>query len=212
MKMSSKEALVGATLRTSSPAFCRRAFETLSGGEQLSKDPYVDVICAQLEKVCDGKVTRLILNLPPRHGKTFLASICLAAWELAHHPSHHVMIVCYGEDLAEMIAYAVREILRTTWFQATFSCRIAKDRSRATDFQTKDGGGLFATSIGGSITGRGADLIIVDDPSKIQDAGSREQLERVNQSFDSTIVSRLNNQKQGRIVVVAHRIHALAGC
>ncbi len=207
MQKMDKKALVASALRTSFPSFCRRAFVTLHCGHQLSRDLYVEVICASLEKVVSGEVRRLILNLPPRHGKTFLASVCLAAWELAHYPGRAVMIVCYGEELAKDIAYKVREILRSDWFKKTFRCRIAEDRSGVADFRTKDGGGLLATSFGGGTTGRGADLIIVDDPNKIEDASSPELLKRARVLFDTAVASRLNNPKRGRIVVVAHRIH-----
>jgi hypothetical protein len=70
-------------VRTSFFSFCRRAFETLRRGSQLSDDPYVRVITTWLERVARGEEKRLILNMSPRHAKTFLCSICLAAWELA---------------------------------------------------------------------------------------------------------------------------------
>src|SRR5215204_4865252 len=157
-------------VRTSFFSFCRRAFETLRRGGQLSDDLYVRVITTWLEKVVREEVKRLILTVPPRDGKTLLASICLAAWELAHNPGHEVLVVSYGEDLARDIAQSVRKILRSDWFVEAFGSLIAKDEDRAGDFRTTKGGRLLATSFGGGSTGRGADLIIVDDPNKIEDA------------------------------------------
>src|SRR5215204_4192228 len=114
-------------VRTSFLSFCRRSFETLRRGSQLSDDPYVRVITTCLEEVGRGQVKRLILNMSPRHGKTFLGSICLAAWELAHNPGHEVLVVSYGEDLARDIAQSVRKILRSDWFVEAFGSLIAKD-------------------------------------------------------------------------------------
>jgi predicted phage terminase large subunit-like protein len=199
--------LRNAILRTEFPSFCRRAFETLNDGAQLSDDPYIEVVIAWLERVFGGEVKRLIVNLPPRHGKTFLATVCLAAWEPAHQPAHKVLIVSYSEDLAREIAQAVRNLLRAEWFTEVFGSLIARDDDRAGDFGTTKGGRLFATSFGGGIIGHGADLIIVDDPSKPEDAGSPEQLNRVSRLFETAVLTRLNNPRLGRVVVVAHRIH-----
>ena len=75
------------------------------------------------------------------------------------------------------------------------------------DFATTAGGALYAVSFGGSITGRGADVIIVDDPHDIKDAGSPQQLERSIELFETVLLSRLNNRKTGKVVVIAHRVH-----
>ena len=75
------------------------------------------------------------------------------------------------------------------------------------DFATDQGGGVYAASAGGSLTGRGGDIIIFDDPLNIDDANNLDQIERVNRRFDSLIMSRLNNPKSGRVVIIAHRLN-----
>ena len=82
------------------------------------------------------------------------------------------MVVTYAEQLAESIARWIRGILQSEWFKEAFSTRIAKDHSAVMDFGTTAGGQLYAASFSGGITGRGADLIIIDDPHDIKDAGS----------------------------------------
>ena len=134
-------------LRRDFLAFARKAILELSG-TKLGKDPYLEYLATELLEFVDGKRKRLLINLPPRHLKTSLCSVCLAAWKLAHEPKAKIMVVTYAEQLAE-----------------------TKDRSAVRDFATTEGGTLYAVSIGGGITGRGADLIIVDDPHEIQDAG-----------------------------------------
>jgi hypothetical protein len=204
----SETALLINILRTDFESFCRRAYETLKPGDRLSNDPYVPVVLSEVAKVETGEVKRLIVNLPQRHGKTLISSVFLAAWHLGRHPSHSVLIISYGEDLAREIAQQVRRILRSSWYIAAFGSLIAKDADRAAHFATTSGGGLLATSFGGNYVGFGAELIIVDDPSKIDDASSPEKLARVNHDFDTGVRSRLNNPREGRIVVVAHRLAA----
>ena len=172
-----------------------------------AKDPYLEYLATELMKFVDGETKRVLINLPPRHLKTCLGSVCLSAWKLAHEPSAKIMVVTYAEQLAESIARAVRGILQSAWFKETFRTRIAKDHSAVMDFATTAGGALYAVSFGGGITGRGADLIIVDDPHDIKDAGSPQQLERAIELFETVVLSRLNNRKTGQVIVIAHRVH-----
>ena len=145
-----------------------------------------------------------VITLPPRHLKTFLASICLPAWILAHRPSAKILILSYGQELADKIAYGIREILRSAWFCRLFKARIA--RRPLTDFTTTANGCVRSVSIEGSVTGFGADVIIVDDAVQIKDCDNEKQLRRVNELFDSEIYTRLDNPKKGAIVIVAHRL------
>ena len=193
-------------LRNDFLAFARKAILELIG-TKLEKDPYIEYLASELMKFIDGETKRLLINLPPRHLKTLLGSICLAAWKLAHEPSAKIMVVTYAEHLAESIARAVRGILQSAWFKEVFETRIAKDHSAVMDFATTAGGALYAVSFGGGITGRGADLIIVDDPHDIKDAGSPQQLERAIELFETVVLSRLNNRRTGQVIVIAHRVH-----
>ena len=136
-----------------------------------------------------------MITLPPRHLKTFLASICLPAWILAHHPSANILILSYGQELADKIAYAIREILRSDWFCRLFKAKIAKHV--LTDFTTTANGCVRSVSIEGSVTGFGADIIIVDDAVQIKDCDNERQLQRVNGLFASEIRTRLDNPKKG---------------
>lgn len=193
-------------LRTDFLAFARKAIRELDG-TLVSDDQYLEYLATYLMAVADGKTKRLLINMPPRHLKTLLASICLPAWVLAHEPNKKIMVVTYSEDLAHYIASSIRAILCADWFMKLFDTRIAKGHAAAMNFATAAGGALYAASIDGSVTGFGADLIIVDDPHNITDAGHPKQLERTIERFDTIIMSRLNNRKKGRIVVIAHRIH-----
>lgn len=193
-------------LRNDFLAFARKAIVELTG-TKLENEPYIEYLASELMKFIDGETKRLLINLPPRHLKTLLGSVCLAAWKLAHEPSAKIMVVTYAEHLAESIARYVRRILQSAWFKGVFKTRIAKDHSAVMDFATTAGGALYAVSIGGSITGRGADLIIVDDPHDLKDAGRPQQLEDAIERFKTVVLSRLNNRRTGQVIVIAHRIH-----
>ena len=193
-------------LRADFLAFARKAIRETEG-TKISHDRYLEVVATKLMDFADGKIKRLIVNLPPRHLKTQLGSVCLAAWILAHKPNTKIMVVGYSGELAEEIARSVRSILQADWFKKIFDTRIAKGHAKAKNFATTAGGALYAASIDGSITGFGADVIIGDDLHNITDAGYPEQLERTIERFDTVIMSRLNNRKKGRVIVIAHRIH-----
>lgn len=193
-------------LRNDFLAFARKAILELEG-TKLDDDPYLEYLATKLTKFLDRKTRRLLVNLPPRHLKTLLFSVCLAAWKFAHQPSAKIMIVTYAEQLAETIARNIRSILQSQWFKEVFPTRIAKDHAAVTDFATTAGGALYADSFRGSITGRGGDLIIIDDPHDIKDAGSPQQLERTIGLFDTLVLSRFNNRRIGQVIVIAHRVH-----
>src|SRR5579863_3275985 len=148
-------------IRTDFASFVRKAFYDDHGGKKLGNEPYIDYLCFELDKVAKGATKRLVINLPPRHLKTFLAAIYLTAWVLAHDPSAKIMVVTNNDKLAEYITYHIRRILQSPWFKRVFKTRLAEDRAQVGDFATTQGGEVFATSVGGVLAGRGADLIIV---------------------------------------------------
>jgi predicted phage terminase large subunit-like protein len=193
-------------IRTSLLAFAMKAYAQLHPGSRLEPHPYARYVTSYLERVAKGEVKRLCVALPPRHGKTYLASISFSAWLLAHDPSTKILLVSYGQELADKIAYDIRAILQSDWLCRLFQTRITRNRSRLTDFVTTAGGGVRSVSVEGGVTGLGADIIIIDDPVQIKDCDNVKQIERINDLFDSEVRTRLNNPKRGAIVIIAHRL------
>lgn len=196
-------------IRTDFKSFVRKAFSFIHDGKKLGDQLYIDYLCFELEKVINGETPRLLINLPPRHLKTFLGSICLAAWTLAKEPSTRIIVVTYNDKLAENLCRDIRKILRAPWFKQIFSTRLAVDHASADDFQTTKGGGVYAVSSNGALAGRGGDLIIFDDPLDLKDWNNLTEIERVIARFDGMIMSRFNNPKEGRAVIIAHRLNDL---
>jgi phage terminase large subunit-like protein len=186
-------------------AFVEKAFKE-SEGTALDPHPYLQLLCGRLAGLEPG--ARHMLNLPPRHLKSFLASICFPAWSLGRDPRRKIMIIAGSEQLAESIARQIREILRAAWFAKAFPlARLSRGQSQKTDFALERGGEVFATSIRGKFTGRGADLFIVDDPLDITDASNIEKIEGVNRTFDDAVTSRLNSPKAAIVLLIMHRLH-----
>jgi predicted phage terminase large subunit-like protein len=193
-------------VRTEFLAFAMKAFATLNKGRRFGNDKYLKLLAQTLTRVATGEAKRLVVSMPPRHGKTFMGSICLSAWILAHDPSAKILVLSYGQDLADKIAYTIRAILQSDWFKQAFRTRLAKNRTKVMDFLTTDGGGVRSLSIEGGVTGLGADYIIIDDPVEIKDCDNAKRLERIHNLFDNEIQTRLDRPKKGCIVIIAHRI------
>jgi predicted phage terminase large subunit-like protein len=180
-------------------------------GEPLELAAYIRYVAAELDRFAKAKGGRLCIKMPPRHLKTETA-IAFMAYLLGHDPHLRIMVLSFSESLAKFIAGKVRGILKSKWYKEVFRTRIAADHGEITDFETDAGGGLFATHIGGGFTGRGADLIVIDDPVDIPNAGNIELLEKVNSTFDGPIMSRLNSQTDGRVLIIAHRLSEFDLC
>lgn len=202
-----KKPMLQTALRSDFRTFFKKAFATLHSGNMPEKARYIEVVCDFLDALDAGDFHRGVINLPPRHLKTFLCTVCLSAWTLGRNPASQIMIVSYGEELSRDIADKVRRILRSAWYIEAFSSRLSSDRYQVTDFATEQGGGVFATSFGAAITGRGADMIIVDDPVKIADAANIAVHDRAAEVFKNEIMNRLNRPKDGKILIVGHRLH-----
>ena len=188
-------------------SFLMRVFSELHAGQTYSPAWHVEVLASKLQRVGAGRTRRLILNVPPRHLKSLAASVALPAWLLGHDPTLSVVNVTYAQDLSEKFARDCRLIMTAPWYQALFRTRLASAREPLDELVTTEGGFRLATSVGGVLTGRGADVIVIDDPLKPIDAHSESRRAAANDWFDSTLYSRLNDKAKGAIVIVMQRLH-----
>ncbi len=204
--MSDRSAQVRALLRRDLPSFINKCFVTLEAGRTFHPNWHIDHIGYQLSRVSDETVRRLIVNIPPRHLKSVCVTIAYTAWALGHKPSMKILAISYADALAEQHAIAFKTIVNSAWYQALFpDFQIARDRR--SEIVTTQHGYRYAGSVGGSILGRGADLIVIDDPIKAQAALSSTERRKVNEFYDNTLYTRLNDKKRGAIVVVMQRLH-----
>src|SRR5438552_5502466 len=196
-----------AILRSDLGYFAERCFCELNPQAAFLPSWHLEVIAAKLAAVRDGKIRRLIINLPPRHLKSLMASTAFPAWCLGHDPSAQILCVSYAQDLSDKLARDCRSVMLSPWYRRIFSSRLAPQRQAVQEFITTRQGYRLATSTGGVLTGRGADIILIDDPLKPEDALSEAQRQACNEWYDHTLDSRLNDKRLRAIVIVMQRLH-----
>jgi predicted phage terminase large subunit-like protein len=209
-----------ALYRVSFGAFAYAAYAVLCPNRPLVPNWHIKCICHRLEEMSrqletgrSGKlVTRavsndLVINLPPRSLKSFLASIAWVAWMLGRNPDLQIICASYSEDLAHKFSRDCRALIESRFYKRVFRTRINPRKSTETEFETTKRGFRLATSIGATVTGRGADVFIIDDPTKSNDAYSEVALETANEWFRTTALSRRNNPAKTLMLVVQQRLH-----
>ena len=194
-------------LRQDFATFAARCFQDLNPQTELAMNWHLEVIAAKLTAVREGKIRRLIINLPPRHLKSLMASIAFPACCLGHDPSAQILCVSYAQDLSDKLARDCRSIMLSPWYRQIFPTRLAPHRQAVQEFITTRQGYRLATSTGGVLTGRGADIILIDDPLKPEEALSEAQRKAANEWYDHTLYSRLNDKRHGAIVIIMQRLH-----
>lgn len=162
-------------------------------------------IAWHLDQVASGAITRLVICLPPRHLKSTIASVAFPTWYLGRNPAAKVICISYGEDLATMFSSQSRDVMADNTYRKAFP-ELTLVKSTERYLRTDKGGYRYSTTIGGALTGIGGDVIIVDDPLKVQDADSEVERERVRE-WMATLPTRLDDTKKGAIVLVMHRVH-----
>jgi predicted phage terminase large subunit-like protein len=194
-------------LRNDFATFAGRCFQELNPQTELVVNWHLEVIAAKLTEVREGRIRRLIINLPPRHLKSLMASIAFPAWCLGLDPTAQILCVSYAQDLADKLARDCRSIMISPWYRKIFQTRLAAHRQAVQEFITTRQGYRLATSTGGVLTGRGADIILIDDPLKPEEALSKAQRQACNEWFVHTLYSRLNDKRNGVIVIIMQRLH-----
>jgi len=127
--------------------------------------------------------------------------VAFPAFLLGHNPASQIICVSYGQDLADKLARDSRTVMGSAFFKKIFpGTRLNPDKQAVNDFMTTMQGFRMATSVGGVLTGRGADVIIIDDPLKSEDALSETKRELANTWYENTLLSRLNSKEKGGII------------
>lgn len=208
MSMNLKPSEYRALLRRDLYAFTERCFYELNPTTRFLPSWHIEVTASALEACRRGEVNRLIINQPPRSLKSLCASVAFVAFLLGHDPSARIICASYGQDLANKHAMDCRTIMNRAWYRDLFPhTRLSSERQALHDFFTTQQGYRLSTSVGGTLLGRGANLVIIDDPLKPEEALSDTQRKAVNDWFDHSLYSRLDNKKDGRIILIMQRLH-----
>lgn len=177
------------------------------------------LIARHLEMVERGEITRLMIFMPPRHGKSMLASEFFPAWYMGRNPDHYVVTATYGQELADDFGRKVKNQIADPSYQAVFpGVRLADDSRSSKRFhissdveggiehQVSQGGAYYAVGVGGPLTGRGAHCLLIDDPIRNRaDADSETTRRSIKDWYTSTAYTRL--MPGGRIILIQTRWH-----
>lgn len=167
------------------------------------------VLAAALEKVVRGEIKRLLIAIPPRFGKSLLASVMLPTWMLGHDPAYKIICASYGEELARDFAAQSRNIMTSPLYRQLFPhTALAVAGTAMGRLETTAGGHRYTTSVGGALTGKGADLVIVDDPLKAADGiSSQAARDTAFNWITGTVMSRFDRPADGQLIVLSQRLH-----
>lgn len=147
-----------------------------------------------------------MLFVPPRHGKSELGSINFPAWILGKRPELEIITSSYSADLAQDFGYKTRNLVASQEYKELFNTELREDSKSKAKWLTKEGGGYTAVGVGGAITGRGADILIIDDPIKNrEEAESQTVRDKVWSWYTSTAYTRL--EKNGAVILILTRWH-----
>lgn len=206
--MTDRARLLRALLREDLYAFLERSFLELEPGTAFSPNWHYQHLCHKLMQVSRGEVKRLIINVPPRSGKSLLASVAWPMFVMGYDPTRRLMCVSHTEALAREFSINRRTLAQSSWYRRLFpEMQLNSPRPRDLELRTTQHGYVYAAGVGGAVLGRGADLIIVDDPIKALAALSKAERRRVAEFYDNTLVTRLNDKIHGAIVIVMQRLH-----
>lgn len=199
--------------------FARYFFKLMNGGKRFVVGKHHRMICDKLNDVLNGKTRRLIINIAPRYSKSELVSRNFIAMGLAINPAAKFIHLSYSGDLALGNSVAVKDIVKSDEYQRLFGVEIAVGTDTKSQWNTTKGGGLYATSSLGQVTGFGAGAIenecddwqfggaiVIDDPIKPADALSDNNREAVNLHFETTIRNRVNSRNTP-IIIIMQRLH-----
>jgi predicted phage terminase large subunit-like protein len=188
--------------------FIERVFATLDPAAELERAPYLEILSDYLARAERGEIRRLLITIPPRHLKSIATSVALPAWMLGRDPTRRILTVSYANDLTKEHSRNFQKVISSGWYAHTFTdTALSIERNTIAEVRTRQNGFRRGASFGGSLTGFGADTIIIDDLMKAADARSPVQRENVRHFYGNTLVSRLNDKSQGTIIAVQQRLH-----
>lgn len=189
-------------------AFVRDASPQLEPETVMLPNWHIDLLCEHLEAVTAGQVRRLVINIPPRYMKSLITSVFWPAWEWIRHPEMRWVFASYAESLAVQHSLDRRTVIQSPWYQTRWGNQVQLvDQIEKTEFRNTRRGRMLATSVGGSVTGKGGNRIVVDDPHSPAGVESDAVRARVIEYFLRTLVTRLDDKHRGAIVVVMQRLH-----
>ena len=175
----------------------------------------IEAVAEHLQAVVDGECKRLIINIPPRMGKSTITSVAFPAWTWAQPersptsgPGVQFLMASYANQLVLRDSVKCRRLIESPWYQRLWGDRFTlnSDQNTKSRFSNDQGGERLITSVGAAVTGEGGSIIVVDDPNSASEAFSEATIESTIEWWDGTMSTRLNDQKTGAYVIIQQRL------
>lgn len=189
--------------------FVRQAWPVIEPGVPFIDGWHLRIICEHLEAISSGDLRKLLINIPPRHAKSTIVSVCWPCWEWIARPHEKYLCASYSGILSTRDNVKARRLLTSPWYQANWGDRfsLTSDQNQKTRFENNQTGYRVATSVGGTATGEGGSRLLLDDPHGAQSAQSDAMRETDLEWFDMVWSTRLNNPKKDAMVTIMQRLH-----
>lgn len=189
--------------------FVKQAWSVLEPGTVFQPTWHVELLCEHLQAVTAGHTRQLVINIPPRYGKSLLVSVFWPVWEWIQHPGHRWLFASFSEALSTKHSIDRRRLIESAWYRDAYGhiVRLASDQRTKTDYHNTRRGSMVSTSLAGSITGKGGNRLVIDDPHSPDQADSDLQRDRGVQRYRQTFATRLNDKKTDATVLVMQRLH-----
>lgn len=198
-------ALEKTVLERSFKLFVRDAWQHIDGDEFIH-NWHVDAICDHLQAVYDGRIKRLLINIPPGFAKSLLSDVLYPAWVWTTKPEHKFLSTSYSLDLSQRDSRKMRQLVMSDWYQARWPIKLKHDQNEKTNFENTSGGARAVRAFT-SLTGARGNTVIVDDPHSVALAWSDTERENTVQHFKAGVPSRLHSRKRDSIIVIMQRLH-----
>jgi predicted phage terminase large subunit-like protein len=198
--------LLAALCRDDLLTFAQKAFEIVYPGKNFLLNWHHKAIAFELQQVIDGATRYLIINQPPRSLKSFFISVVLPAFMLGKNPAFTITCVSYSQDLSSTHATDFRKLVQSEWYRKLFNVPTPAKNTES-EYKTPAGGFRYATSITGTFTGRGGDLVIIDDPLNATEAHSKASRQKVIDWYSGNAATRHDDKHKGAFIVVMQRLH-----
>lgn len=190
-------------------SFVEVAWRIIEPSTKLLWNWHHELICEYLTAVYEGQIRRLIINMPPRYMKSILATITFPVWCWTKKPSMRFIFASYSQSLSTRHSVDRRRLIESAWYQTAYGDKVclASDQNLKMEFENTKRGHMIATSMGGTVTGKGCDVLVVDDAHNPKLAQSEKQRQSAIDAFDKTFSSRLDDKREGRMIIVMQRLH-----
>ena len=203
-----RQRIFEALLRRDFFVFLQKVFATLHPDDPpLERSPYLMAVCHVMILAFTGEIRRHAINIPPRHLKSITVAVAFPAFVLGHRPSAKILVAAYSEELSRKHAKDFRTIVQSDWYRRLFPERVIdRGSDRQLEVVTTRTGARRAVSVGGTLTGLGADYIIIDDCMKAEDIRSAAVKDGLRHWYENTLLTRRNDPANGVVISISQRL------